>query len=32
MIALVALEICYVTSVALVFIGFAQIVGRKCQI
>jgi hypothetical protein len=32
MIALVAPEICYVTSVALVCIGFAQVVGRSCQI
>jgi hypothetical protein len=31
MIALAALETYYVTSVALVFIGFAQTVGRKCR-
>jgi hypothetical protein len=32
MIVLVALETCYVMFVALVFIGFAQIVVRKCQV
>ncbi len=32
MIVLVALETCYVTFVALVSIGFVQIVARKCQI